>query len=244
MIGRVKRRLRSGRSGVAAIEFALILPVMMVFVVGTVDTCKLLILWEQVYNAAHTIPVSASIVSVQPDKTTLLTAAQAQQQMSAIYAEIPWLRDGLEHGTVSVTLSSVAFVPIPGCTQTTGINCFIPMVKWSVPYRGGVPAANAFQLVSRPCGAVIQLHPTDPVPMSLPLLPAQLTFIRTRDVMQPDPILVADVHYKYTPFLLQLAAGSLDLWATGYWSVRSVDPTLDPTLQYTKYTPDSYGGLC
>ncbi len=242
-------RLRTERVGcdtsaVAALEFALVLPVMMLLVIGAVDICKALVLWQQVYNAAHGIPISATIVSVQPDKTTSLTAAQAQQQMSAIYAEMPWVRDGLEVGQKSVTMSSVAFVPIAGCQQGTDVNCYTPTVMWTIPYFGGVIGSNDFQPLSRPCGPVLQIKPLDPAPPMVAGVPSQLLYLRTKDVMQPDPILVVDVHYRYTPFLWKFATGSFDFWATGYIAVRSVDPNALPTDTYTKYVPDANGGLC
>ncbi len=237
------RRLRDGRAGVAAIEFALVLPVMVLLVIGGVDICKALVLWQQVYNAAHVIPISATIVSVQPDRTTMLTAAQAQQQMSAVFAEMPWVRDGLETGTKSVTMSSVTFLPLANCTQGVDLNCYVPTVEWTIPYFGS-GGTQTFQSLSRPCGPVTQIKPLDPPPAALPDYPSQLLYLRTKDVMQPDPVIVVDVHYKYTPFLWKFATGSFDFWATGYISVRSVNPNFTPANDYTTYQPDANGGLC
>ena len=223
-----------GRRAVAAIEFALIAPVMMILVIGVFDVAKGLIIWEQIYEAARNIPVSASSISVQANKTTVLTPAQTQQSLSTIYAEVPWIRDMVEQSsTKSVTLSSVAFVPIAGCQAGTSTNCYVPWVAWSTYYAGGNgQASNPFLAVKRPCGILLQTGPTNSIPASQLLLT-----LRTLGISKPDPILVADVHYQYHPFFLKFVTGPIDFWATGYWSVRSVDPTVSATQQFTQYSP-------
>ena len=235
------------RSAVAALEFALIVPSMVLLTIGVLDMSRAVILWQEVYNAAHTIPLSASVVAVQTNKTTSLSVTQAQQQMSAIYAEMPWLADGIADGTRSVTLSSITYVPIPKCTPVIGTSCYIPNVAWSLAYPGGVgdPHADRWQTVTRSCVIPpVQTHPTASPPSSPLLVPVQLTVLRTLDVTQPDPILVADVHVQYRPFLFGLVTGSLDFWASGYWSVRSISPAQPAYLQYTTLTPSGTAGSC
>ncbi len=228
------RRARLGRRGVAAIEFALAAPVLMLLVIGVIDVARGIIMWEEIYEASRNIPVSASSLSVQADKTTLLSPTQVQQTLSTIYAEAPWLRDLTETSpTKSVTLSSVAFVPVAGCQPSALTNCYVPYVAWSTSYAGGNgQTANPFQQVRRPCGVLLQKGPTDPI------LAAQLLLtVRTLGISEPDPVLVADVHYQYRPLFLKFLTGPLDFWATGYWSVRSVDPTKNQTQQFTQYVP-------
>lgn len=229
------------RRAVATIEFALIAPVMIALVFGVFDISKGVILWQQVYNASRNIPVSASNVSVQADKSTQLTALQAQQAMSTIYAEMPWLRDQIEtNPNKSVTLSSVAFVPISGCIASPITNCFQAYVTWSASYNGGAgQSSNHFLPIRRPCGILTQKNPSDPV------LPAQLmSTLRTLGISEPDPILVADVWYQYTPVSLRFIGPVIDFRATGYWSVRSVDTTQGATQQYTSYTPADSNVIC
>lgn len=238
--GRALDALASTR-GVAALEFAIAVPVLALLVVGVFDLAKAVILWQQVYNAAHTIPVSASTLSVQPDKTTSLTPALAGQAMSEIYGEIPWIRDGIEHGVRSVTLSSVTFIPNNGCVPSITVTCtYTAAVTWSVTYAGGTQGKqhDAFTPVLRPCTPLpAQVTPTSPiVPPQTPL-----TVIGTALITQPDPILVADVHYQYSPFFLKFVTGPLDFYATGYWSARTVDPNQSPEFQYTRYIPDAGG---
>jgi Flp pilus assembly protein TadG len=236
---RPRSPLRAARDGNTAIEFGIIAPVMALFLIGVFDISKVLILSAELNNASHLIPVSATTISVQPNNTTVLTGAQAQQAMSLIYAEIPWLRDGIEAHTASVTLSSVAFVPVTtGCTQTTGQNCYTAAVMWSVAYgdlartAGTSPFATA---ILRPCTAsLVQIQPTQAIPVGQ----TRLTILRTANVTQPDPILVADVHYQYVPFFTKFITGPLDMWSSGYWSVRSVS-ALSGTVSYTTLAPGS-----
>ena len=226
--------LRCAENGVAAMEFALVAPCVIVFVIGVFDISKALILNQQVYNAAHTIPVSASGLAVQPDKTTSLTVTQVQQSMSAIFAEMPWIRSGLETGFRSVTMSSIIFQKVdPSCVALPLIPCsYAPHVAWSVPYTE--PAnryannGSTFQAITRSCMQLNQTAPTAGVA-------SDLTSLRTLNVVNPDPILVVDVHYQYTPVFLNFLTGPIDFWASGYWPVRSIAPSATPDQQYTKY---------
>ena len=154
---------------------------------------------------------------------------------------MPWLRDLVEKSiTKSVTLSSVTFVPVANCQLSSLTNCYVPYVAWSTYYGGGNgQASNPFLAVRRPCGTMLQKGPTDPILASQLLLT-----LRTLGISEPDPILVADVHYQYHPLFLKFVTGPLDFWATGYWSVRSVNPTLSETQQYTSYAPTDAAVNC
>jgi hypothetical protein len=228
-------RLAGDRRGLAAIEFAFVLPVMLIFIIGVFDISKALILYQQVYNTAHSIPISASSLAVQPDRSTSLTVTQVQQSLSSVYAEMPWVRDGIEAGTRSVTMSSVVFLPLnPACVPSPTVTCAsAPNVAWSVPYFGG--NANGFGNVVRGCGVLKQTSPTGGVS-------GDLTSLRTANVTNPDPILVVDVHYRYTPFFFTFVTGPLDFWASGYWPVRSVAPNTTIAEQYTHYDPTNQNG--
>jgi hypothetical protein len=235
------RSFRRSESGMAALEFAIITPFLLMLIWGVFDISKAVILWHQVCNTSHTIPLSASTMSVQSDKTTNLTPAQAQQAMSSIYAEIPWLRDGIETGITSVTLTSVTFKPKNGCVPSPIINCtYVPYVIWSVAYAGGQGGAQNFQNVKRACGTLTQIGPADPLPPKN----TNLTVLRTLNVQQPSPILVADVHYRYTPELpnyLNFVGGAADFWETGYWPVRTLNTSFNTLDQYTTYDSANTG---
>ena len=59
-------------------------------------------------------------------------------------------------------------------------------------------------------------------------IPGDLTSLPTANVTTPDPILVADVHYQYTPLFFNFFTGPIDFWACGLWPVRSVNPAAAP----------------
>ena len=227
------RQLRACRRGIAAMEFALVAPVFFVMVIGVSDLSEAMIVQQQVYNAAHMIPISASSLAVQPDKSTALTATQVQQTLSAIFAAIPRLRNGSLTGQTSVTMSSVTFIQADSACNPAKATCaMVPRVVWSVPYvdpPGRNPNnGNSFQSVTRPCMQLGQVSPTQGSGSDLTTLP-------TANVTNPDPILVVDVHYQFTPNFFKFITGPIDFWASGYWSVRSVDPNAAVSLHYTRY---------
>ena len=221
------RNLAKARRGTISIEFALISPSLILVVIGVLDITRALILYQQVYNTAHTIPLSASSIAVQPDLTTSLTVDQVQQGLSAIYAEVPWIRSGTETGIRSVTMSSITFVQaVPACVPSATVACAsTPFVAWSVAYQGG--NASGFSNVVRACGALKQTAASAGAA-------GDLTSLRTAGISNPDPILVVDVHYRYTPMFFNFLTGSVDLWASGYWPVR-VAPNTILAQQYTRY---------
>jgi Flp pilus assembly protein TadG len=234
------------RRAVAALEFALIVPILIIMTFGVFDISRALTLQQEVYNAARTIPTSASSLAVQSDKTTSLTVTQVQQALSGIFAEMPALRNGTEHGVRSVTLTSVAFQQSdPTCVASSNTCQYVPYAKWSVSYAGppgqavGVP--NGFTSVTR-CQAV-----ATPLRQLIPELyqPGDLNSLPTANITNPDAIMVADVHYQYTPlFFGYFLTGPVDFWGYGLWPVRSVSPTALPKDQYTKYDlANAAGGL-
>jgi Flp pilus assembly protein TadG len=143
-------------------EFALIAPVMVLMLFGVYELCNMAIVYEEVQNAAHSIPASASNLAVQGlNGSTYLTYAQVQLTASEIWGEIPELRSGFEDGSKYVTISSVAFIPTlppaapanqnpqPSSTCTPvkgGQTCnYTPTVIWSVAYGGGTSARSFTQ---------------------------------------------------------------------------------------------------
>jgi hypothetical protein len=197
---------------------------MISFILAVFDISKAMIIYEEVQNVSHTIPLSASILAVQPDGSTTLSYDQVEQTLSSIYANIPMIRGGIANGTRSVTMTSIIFLPNPStCTS----NCnYVPNVTWSVPYNDS--NAAGFTSVQRACGTLNQTTPTAGNP-------GDLTSLRTSNVTNPDPILVVDVHYQYTPGFFKFITGPIDFWSSGYWPVRSVAPGTAPAQRYTTF---------
>jgi Flp pilus assembly protein TadG len=220
--------LASRAPGVAALEFAIIAPVMVLMVIGVFDITKLMILKQEVYNTAHTVPLSASILAVQTDKTTSLTPTQASQTMSAIFAEMPGVRSGIDNGATFVVMSSVAFLPVPStCVTSPTVTCnYTANIAWTYSYR---PASVPFQFILRPCGVTTQVAPAAYVRANF------LQSLPTLGITNPDPVLVVDVLYRYNPLFFSFFTGTVDLWATGLWPVRSIPVGVKMSAAYTKF---------
>lgn len=228
------RGLAACRRGVAALEFALVAPIMIVMMIGVFDIARAMTVQQEVYNATHSILVSASSLAVQPDKTTSLTPTQVQQSLSAVFAAIPGRRNGTLSGVTGVVLTSVNFTQSdPTCKPTTSAPCpYVPNVAWSVAYadpagrNGG--NANTFQAATRPCMQLNQTGPTQETP-------GDLTSVRTKGLTNPDAMLIVDTHYRYTPLFFRFVTGPIDFWSSGYWPIRSFDPNAAVSARWTRY---------
>lgn len=137
-----------GRRSSASLEFVLVLPVLILLFFGVYDISETVLVYQEVYNAAHTIAASASNLAVQADGSTSLTYPQAQLVESEIWGDLPTLRGYFQDGTKSVTLSSIVFEPTfttATCQQSSASNpCYVPVVVWSVVYKGG-DSGRSFQ---------------------------------------------------------------------------------------------------
>jgi Flp pilus assembly protein TadG len=226
----MSRRLRRSRRGSAAIEFALVGPVMIVLVVGVFDISKGLLLYQEVYNTAHDISVSASILAVQSNGSTSLSFAQTQQVMSIIWAEMPLLRSGVENGNRQIEIFSVAF-------QQNNANC-VPSSTVACATTAYVQARTAYQqnnfskgYTGAPsCAALNQVAATA-------WTPGDLQSIATAGVSNPDPIIVIDVYYQYTPAFLNFITGPISFWVSAYYPVRSAQNGVSQANQYTTLDP-------
>ena len=243
LISRKSGSFGRAKSAIAAIEFALIAPMLFLMTAGVFDAAKALILRHQVRNTAHVIAVSATNISVNLDQTTTLTDAEAQQAMSLIYAEMPWVRSGVETGARSVTITSIAFKPNSGCTVSAGQNCYTPNVAFSVPYNGGNQGGTLWNAPpSRACGTVAQISSTAAIPVGQ----TQQTVLRTANIAKPDAMLVVDVHYIYTPFFWKFVTGPVSFWATDMQPVRtfSTSTEIASAKQFTNYSGINGTGNC
>ncbi len=268
------KRLCRDRRSTAGMEFALVATPLVILLLGVYELCNAAVVYEEVQNAAHSIPASASNLAVQSDTgATALTYQQIQLAASEIWAEIPELRTGLQNGTLSVTVTSVTFIPtLPPtppnsqATKPTGGTCnpsktttcnYTPTVVWSVAYTGGASGRTAATALRSCTGApsvgtqknATVYYATTPAYVSLPgglnseapqstKTPAatvatwaasDLTSLPTWFVADPDPIwappspvLVVDVHLKYTSVLGLFIHAGVDFYGTGFFPVRSV----------------------
>jgi Flp pilus assembly protein TadG len=222
------------RRGVAAMEFALIAPAMLLMIWGVYDLSRALLAWEETVHAAQAIAQAAEKLSITPSNypggqpITALTATQMQTAMSSIYAEMPWLNLGDSTGTFkgnfTVTLSGVAFMPLcPALNAKNGLCVFpqVPTVLWSSYLTEGgsqlltpPPPPNNTALY-RLCGALL------PVPQ-FPNNNTQRLFMMDPDLVPNGannklvlpPQVVADVQYTFTPTFPLLAGKTYTFYAS------------------------------
>jgi Flp pilus assembly protein TadG len=248
-------RRAGSKSGVAALEFGLLAPVMALLVVGVFDLAKISILSEQVWNASRSIAESASTLAlpVTPGGQNLMTWQNAELALSATYGEIPWLAAGIATGNnqanghlsgsnyVAVLTSVNYTAPGQPCASGTDSCCppnsttYCAQVVWSRAYVHA--GFNSTSSVVRTCGSLLTQvapgSPNNPQNISTQNVGSGLT---SAAITVPDPFFVADVRLIYTPFFFNFVTGPLTLSATSYVPVRTSNP--GSTSQYALLQDD------
>jgi hypothetical protein len=222
--------LPSDRRSIAALEFALIAPILATMTVGIFDLARAFIIWEQINDAAEAIAEAAEKLSVTTDAqgqpAAMLTAAQMQAAMSTVYAEIPGLQwgtgTGMFPGQFSVTLSGVVFRQANQqmCSTNTGCTEQRPYTLWSSFFteqpQGGTqlitsPASQLLRSCNGPLTAVAQFPDRPGTNQLLYMVRPSMPGVTVPLV----PQVVADVRYDYTPnFPFFLGSGAITLWAS------------------------------
>ena len=237
MIARALRRWRADGRSTAAMEFALIAPLLLVLSGGVYDLCAAVLIYNEVTTAATTIVASASsaAAAISLNGSTALSYDQIQQAESGIWADIPGLRTGLQSGQVkSVTISSISFEPPSSCPTGSSCNPYSAYVTWSVSYTGGASGGyfvNNIRTCSPTGGNSDGVGGEKQVAASSGLSGANFTYTLptaglssyTPDPTGPAPVLVADVVFSYTP-LFSLFKSPYTFVSTAIWPVRSVKP--------------------
>ncbi len=155
------RPLRSARAGLAAVEFALVAPVLLTFFLGTIDLSKALITRRRLEFAARATTEIASTTAAQSLAQNILTNTGAWQATTAAFALFPaWATKSLAP-VFTVTLSSVSFTATPS-NRTQGCS-YSAAVTWSLANDLGQPQLRA-------CGALAAAP--DTAPPSYTTLPA------------------------------------------------------------------------
>lgn len=114
-----RRTCRSYRSGVAVVEFAIVAPVFVVFVMGMIEVSRGLMVQEVITNAARegaraAVLDSSTTSSVTSTVQSYLTAANISASAATITVTIPAVRySNYATVTVSVLYSKVTWVPVP-----------------------------------------------------------------------------------------------------------------------------------
>ena len=196
LIGFVKER-----HALAALEFALVVPLMATALLGSMDVALATITSRKLTAATYAIADIASIIAVQKNGNNSLTSAQAAVATNAVYGIFPaWKTDGTAFNVILI-LSGVAFTAQPaGCVS----GCtYVPEVTWSVGNPTGLQA-------QRPCGTLTSVANTDPSsPTTLPI-----------GVFGATSVLVADITYSYQPTFFNFITGPIQMTHSSYLSPR------------------------
>jgi Flp pilus assembly protein TadG len=194
---------RGGRGGVAAIEFAIVLPVLIVILTSLADLTNVLLTWWRAAQAADAIGRIATSLAVTATNANVLTQAQAATAGTAALPLLPTLHGDGSAGA-GVVLTSVVFtLTAPGCVQACA---YVAHVAWSASLLGGLPA--------RPCGTLAAA--ADTAPPSPTTLPAS-AFTATS-------LLLVDVATQVTPAVSTLLGPVVPIAVAALMAARNGGP--------------------
>ncbi len=222
-LGTIRRIVSAARCrrAVAAMEFAMVAPIMVICFFGTVDICRAFIAWAEVNNSAVAIAQAAEKLSViTANSLTKLTTTKMQAAMSTIYAQMPGLDYGngdgfLGKGSFAVTLSGVVFTPT--CYNTANCPAQAPITIWSSYLSEGGSSLNQTNTVLNPllraCGP-LTAQPNFPNNSTQLLVMATPTLITGGSAnMTMVPQVVADVRFTFIP-TFNMFVHAITFWAS------------------------------
>lgn len=209
------RLFRRDRRGAAAVEFALILPVMLLLYIGTSE-----LTYGLMANRKMTLVSRAlSDLVAQTEASTGITDAELDATFSAATA----IMSPFSTTPLKMTISSIEFVS-NGATPPV----YTARVKWSAVHSGGT---------ARPCGVSAITQVANTVAPSSTTMPAGLYDAGT--------IIVADVQYFYDPpFGGSLLAWSDTSSGINFSNTTYMKPRSQTEIQYDSATPPSGRTKC
>ena len=179
MLRRTVANWALSQSAIAAVEFAIVMPVLILFMLAAAEATKYINTSRQITNLANSIALLAA------EQTSNIGYNDASFIFNSTMITFPSiLQDSAKKGIIwyndiQLTLSSVVFYPtVFGCTSSCTYNA---KVAWSI---------NTPTAATRSC----ILPPTKAATGSAPSLASLPT-----DVFQAGSLIVADVIYQYQP---------------------------------------------
>lgn len=174
------------RRGLAAVEFALILPMMLLIYLGLVELAHGLRAAQQVDLIAHTLAdLAGQQGNSQPSSQATLADADFQSIFGAGYA----LLAPLSTSTLKMTISEINILE----NTSTNPATYYATVDWTVANNGGVRRNGSGCLTGYTTTA--QFNPPKSWPASSTTMPAAFT---TGSSQPAGPVIVADVTYAYS----------------------------------------------
>ncbi len=226
--GRGRSGLLRSRDGLAALEFALIAPILVAMVAGLYDLTTAFIAWRRVTAAAMSIAeIATGEAASAVNGANILNQTQAAAAASAVYPYLPSLSLP-SPPAFGVTISSIVMTPtVSGCTSSC---TYTAHVAWS-----GVFAGTG---VVRPCDSVQGTSvissvsdTSNPSPTTLPV-----------DMFSAAPLLVVDVTYTFKPMFFRFITGNIAMAQTSYLSPRT--GLTSAWVQYFPAGSSDPTGLC
>lgn len=207
------------RRGVAAIEFAIVVPLLGMLILGVADLANATSTYWQLTCAAQAVGQIAANSAAESNDTNSLTKTQAYYAATAAYPVVPSFASATA-SNYGVVLTSVYFTPTvatctSGCTYTA-------TVAWSHTLLGGV--------APRSCGTLASVSNNSPP--SSTTLPAS--------AFSAAPLLVVDVYYTFYPLRTTYLPVSISMMRSGYFPMRT-----GTTAQWMAYSdPTSTQPTC
>jgi Flp pilus assembly protein TadG len=199
------------RRGMAAVEFAMILPLMVALTLGSVEVARMILFTRKIELVANTAVemltqngtgfVNYVDLHFAQDSTMVIFP---QIMQDAANKQITWSND------IAISMASVQFTPTQAtCTS----NCtYLANVVWN---SGPNP---------RPCGSNLTpvADTSTPTPTTLPA-----------DLYGPGSALVVDIVYNYTPLFIQSLFGTVKISRSAFVAPRYV-----PLVKYQVISGD------
>ncbi len=184
--GRLQARgFAAQEAGIAAVEFGLILPLMLLVYLGLVELAHGLRAAEQVDLIAHTL---ADLTGQQNNGQTTTQASIADTDFQSIFGAGYALLSPLPTASLKMTISEVNIL----VKTSTNPYTYYATVDWTVSNNGGVQRNGAGCLTGYTTSA--QFNPPTTWPASSTSMPAAFTSGSTQPA---GPVIVADVVYTY-----------------------------------------------
>jgi Flp pilus assembly protein TadG len=206
--------LRLDVRGIAAVEFAFILPVMLTLYLGCVEVTQGVIANRQITAVARTI---ADLASQQTGSLTDTGNAALGVDVSQIFAASQaLLPQATATNPIKMTISSIDFVPAGGgCNPNCVYNA---QTSWTVTYNAGTP---------RPCNVILA-----PVANGSVATPTNMPV----GIYGAGSVIVADVSYSYQPTFGYVLVNNIPIQHTAYMRPRS--------QQYITFNPVAPAEKC
>ena len=205
-VAAVARLLRSER-GIAATEFALILPVLVLLYAGTGEISQVVMTSRRVETLSRTLVdvVSQQPTSSQSASTPTPSNATSQSTLQSILAASTAIMAPSPLTSLTMTVSAVDIV-----NNSSGVCCVFK-VRWSYTQSGTL----------RPCNVNLTPVPATQAPSPSTVSSAMMPPLAGIPLSSPIPILISDVSYSYSgPFSAQWIKLPATLSRTSYMLPR------------------------